>query len=86
MSQISNTLEDFEPKPGRCQGNTTRQVDKAIQILFEEGAVKCLDHYSDGNLKHLNERLFNIVKQRLQAEHRTEFVCDKQSLIISLKQ
>ena len=42
---IKSTLNNSIIKPGRSVGNTTRQINRAIECLFTDGAVTCLDHY-----------------------------------------
>jgi hypothetical protein len=52
-----------EPK---C-GNTTRQVDEAIQTLFRKGFVAWRDHRAPGNLAMMHG--FALLKRRLWLEH-----------------
>lgn len=52
----------------RC-GNTTRQIDYAIQQLFNNGFVVCLDHHYFGEHIESNRRLFLAVLRRLNIEH-----------------
>ena len=54
----------------RAQGNTTRQVDLAIQLLFEGKRVLLHDHWESGNHERANKNLFNKVRDRLITEHR----------------
>lgn len=84
MKQIHSTLQGFDEEPGRMKGNTTRQADRAIQILFNEGVVKVEDHCQEGDHKASNEDLFDRITSRLKAEHRIDFRVDKENLIISL--
>lgn len=55
---------------GRAQGNTTRQIDKAIQLLFEGYRVMLQDHHEDGNNEIANKNLFDRLRDRLVIEHR----------------
>jgi hypothetical protein len=50
----------------RRAGNSTRIIDKAIQLLFKSysNVVICLDHHSMGH-----ERTFKILCDRLRTEH-----------------
>lgn len=55
---------------GRAQGNTTRQVDPAIQLLFQGKRVLLHDHWDSGNHEGANKNLFGKVRDRLIMEHR----------------
>lgn len=57
----------------RRDGNTTRLVDNAIQILFKGHICVVLDHYQRGRHRDSNERLFKEIMRRLDAEHRWLF-------------
>lgn len=52
----------------RRDGNTTRLVDNAIQILFKGKTCVCLDHYNRGNDKYANRYLFEAILHRLESE------------------
>ncbi len=54
----------------RRDGNTTRLVDNAIQIIYSGKICVVLDHHEMGRNKDMNKRLFNLIMQRLQNEHR----------------
>jgi len=51
---------------GRQSGNTTRQIDFAIQILFEGHIVKVRDH---SGIRQANQDLFRRIMRRLEFEH-----------------
>ena len=53
----------------RRDGNTTRLVDHAIQILFSGDICVVLDHHEWGMNRMANEHLMNKVLDRLQHEH-----------------
>ena len=55
--------------PGRKVGNTTRQVDIAIQFLFEGRTVVVRDHYLGGIHIESNALLLKRICERLQNEH-----------------
>jgi len=63
------TLENVELTGMRRDGNTTRQVDNAIRILFEGKVCVCLDHHENGQMRQSNSGLFDRVMKRLQSEH-----------------
>jgi hypothetical protein len=60
-------------EPGRATGQTTRQIDAAIQTLFTTGEVVVRDHVD----RLANHRMvYDKVVARLKLEHRREdFVC-----------
>ncbi len=84
-------LLDFPGKDTflRKSGNTTKQVDHAIQLLFSEKtfkyAIECTDHYKNGTHRESNERLFDLIYRRLNTEHpwlMPQVKADKKDLII----
>lgn len=56
-------MENFYERPGRGVGNTTRQVDYAVQLLFDGYTVKAVSH--SGNDKYL----FDKIVCRMTMEH-----------------
>ena len=80
-----------------ASGNTTRQVDFAIQSLFNGDKVFCSDHRDSGGNKKENDLLLTKVLSRLEAEHKittkfgkgktgsTKAVVDKKSGSIHLE-
>lgn len=62
-------LSEAEITRGRGTGNTTRQVDLAIQLLFSGYKVEVKDHYNGGELRAANENLFDRILRRLSMEH-----------------
>lgn len=87
---MKNTLLGFIPKEGRAVGNSTRQVDLAIQILFEDKEVHILDHCEQGQSKKANADLRNRIMLRLNAEHLVNLIgftiaCDDIASVITLK-
>lgn len=84
---MRNTLDNFNyDKNTRRTGKSTRQIDLAIQILFEDKEVEIKDHHNDGTHKAANFILLNRVKERLKAEHKnTNFVCNVFSNIHTIK-
>lgn len=61
------TLEDIEFSTMRRCGNTTRQIDIAIQKLFEGYKIIVIDHH---DTKNSNELLLQRILRRLESEHR----------------
>lgn len=71
---------DAEPPPPKYEiiqdrmcGNTTRQVDAAIQTIFAGKLYVARDHYQHGNNRRANERLFHKIMDRLKFEHPVVF-------------
>jgi len=72
-----NALEGHIPDSGRTRrcGETTRLIDKAIQLLFEHGAIVVEDHWFgvDGRdwevHKIASEDMFRRIQRRLRIEH-----------------
>ena len=69
-------------KPERRSGNTTRQIDNAVQELFTKGETKIIDHHG-GNLS--NDLFFNRLVNRLKSEHRVHYEFDSQTKILYLR-
>lgn len=59
--------------PKRMDGNTTRVIDNAIQILFNGDICVMQDHDKSGNNRKMNEYVFDRVLMRLQIEHKHIF-------------
>jgi hypothetical protein len=57
----------------RRDGNTTRLVDNAIQILFNGDICVVLDHHEMGRNSKANKHLFDAILKRLEVEHRWFF-------------
>lgn len=68
--EAKSILEGFTPVEGRRNGNTTRLVDHAIQMLFKHGAIK-IESYEQGveTNRERTDLLFDRVKRRLVTEH-----------------
>ena len=64
------TLGYSEDRELRCKGNTTKQVDFAIQKLFEGYEIAIQDHWSNGKLASANKNLKDRIKRRLEVELR----------------
>ena len=69
MKEIKTTFDDVKISDFRRCGNSTRQINSAINHLFSGFKVVVLDHYMNGNNKQSNELLFNRILKRLQNEH-----------------
>ena len=53
----------------RLSGNSTRQIDYAIQMLFAGNIVKVQDHAKNGGDRRANEMLNNNILSRLTHEY-----------------
>ena len=51
-------------------GNTTRLIDRAIQIIFNGYICIVLDHHEYGGNRQANINLFNLIIKRLDSEHK----------------
>lgn len=83
---LDNWMTHFS---GRRVGNSTRLVDHAIQLLFEDKLVIILDHHEGGTNKYSNQMLFRMVLKRLDLEHNRalnggEIQVNKNNLTIQL--
>lgn len=82
------TLQGMEFEPGRAVGNSTRQIDNAVQLLFKGETVYVLDHWNQGTHNEANKNLFDRILDRLIGELRIDFkkniLIDKNRLIIKL--
>jgi len=57
----------------RKSGNSTRQIDAAIQALFNGKIVKVVDHADDGD-NRATSFLFKAIIRRLEYEHNLEIM------------
>jgi hypothetical protein len=70
MTRIKNTIcNGANLSYYRAAGNTTRQIDNAIQLLFQGYIVRARDHYEAGHMVDANRRLFELIIDRLNLEH-----------------
>lgn len=67
--EIKNTIDDVVFKPFRGTGNTTRQVNKAIELLFEGYVVEVIDHAREEPSLAFDKALLDRIERRLQSEH-----------------
>lgn len=83
--ELVSTRGLTEYRHARKAGNSTRQIDAAIQVLFEGKAVLCVDDYHAGNDLKSNQALLLRIIKRLRIEHpNTLFDVDKNKNIIKL--
>lgn len=70
---IRSTLEGIEicnsMSPYRQSGNSTRQIDLAIQIIFRGNVCVVQDHWEGGEHRDANKNLFNRILKRIGQEH-----------------
>lgn len=67
--EIISTLAVEDIRPGRVSGNSIRQVDFAIDMLYKGNIVKVEDHSAGGEDARANRYLFNRIVKRLEFEH-----------------
>ncbi len=78
--ESQSTLEGMDGKIiyERRMGNTIRQVDNAIQILYSGKICVVRDHWEDGTHERANLHLFEMILRRLECEHHlSKLVKDK---------
>jgi hypothetical protein len=82
---------DFIAVSGRRKGNSTRQIDKAIQDLFNHEAIYVSDHWAgekefDEKVHRLtSENLFKRIIRRIEFEHHgTDVIVDFLNLTIQI--
>ena len=64
-----STLDGQEINPARRSGNTSRLVDRAIQIIFNGDICVVRDHTDNGESKLANHHLMQLILMRLNNEH-----------------
>lgn len=69
LDNIVSTMECPNLTYERADGNTTRQIDFAVQKLFEGKIVWVQDHWQNGAFKAGNRSLAISIARRLNAEH-----------------
>lgn len=69
--EYMTTLEGMEKQltSWRRSGNSTRQIDRAVQIIFSGKVCKVLDHHEMGTNERANKRLFGLIMERICMEH-----------------
>ncbi len=69
--EMQSTLEGMEGQLDyhRRMGNSIRQVDNAIQILYSGKICVVRDHWEDGTHERANLHLFDMILRRLECEH-----------------
>lgn len=85
-NEIVSTLECPNITTMRADGNTTRQIDFAVQQLFKKNIVKAEDHARLG-IKP-DKRLFELILDRLNREFKSlqyYFIYDTKQLLIKLE-
>ena len=82
MKEIKNTLEGFEDTYQRRSGNSTRQIDIAINLLFKGYKVEVKDHWEYGSHRKANEDLFRRILKRLQFQHNLDLLIKENKIKI----
>ena len=85
MKDNSRLIEIFHD---RATGQTTRNIDEAVQVLFTEGEVLIWDHHFT---RRASEHMFMRFLDRLELEHfrggtlKEQLIIDKSRLIVQLR-
>ena len=66
MKKKVSTLDGIDIQPYRMAGNSTRQVDMAVDLLFSGFKVEVKDHHKEGADSQANRMLFDRVVRRLR--------------------
>lgn len=77
---------DIDIHPGRAVGNTTRQVNYAVEKLLAGHDVQAKDHATIGNKRAQDGELFDKIHYRLYHEHQQcyeKLNFDRKSFIIT---
>jgi len=82
MKENKNTIDGVELNYQRMEGNSTRQIDAAINHLFKGYKVEIKDHWENGTHRKANENLFHRVLKRLQFEHRLDTLIKEKKIKI----
>ena len=83
---IVELLDPLLVERGRAVGNTTRHVDKAVQLLMKGFPILIHDPYEGGNNGDANRYLFEKIVERMHHEHRKcKMTLDKSNLVIQLQ-
>jgi hypothetical protein len=61
-------MPEGEYVPRRRTGNTTRQVNYAVEQLFKGFVVQVKDHFQEGKNTAANQELFRRILKRLDIE------------------
>lgn len=69
-----STLEAGDIRSGRITGNSIRQVDFAIDQLYQGKIIKVEDHIENGRNRAANRYLYNRIIKRLELEHNLMFL------------
>ena len=82
MKEIRNTIDGVELVNDRMIGNSTRQIDAAINLLFKGFKVEIRDHWKNGTDSNTNRYLFERVLNRLRNEHRLDSLIENNKIKI----
>lgn len=69
-----NTLECPNLSILRRAGNTTKQVNFAIEMLMQGYVIIVRDHFRNGEIHKSNRRLFDLIYQRLSIENNIDYL------------
>jgi hypothetical protein len=83
MNTTIDTIASLDFSDRRRKGNSTKQIDFAINVLFKGYEVKVLDHYENGTNRKANEDLFERILKRLSAEHRLDLLVKERKIKIN---
>lgn len=90
IKKYKSTFDGVEIKSGRRVGNSTRQINAAIEFLFDVDLYTVIvrDHYKNGSDTKANKYLLERIVQRLEVEHKIniqKLIRDKKLIIDKVK-
>jgi len=74
MKEIKSTLDGLFFYSKRRSGNSTKQIDLAIKLLYDGYKVKVEDHFGNGSHENANKNLFRRILKRLSLEHNLDML------------
>ena len=84
MKKVKNTLDGIEFNYyQRSCGNSTKQIDLAINLLYNGYKVVVKDHWEGGSHRKANEDLFRRILKRLQFEHNLDLLIKENKIKIN---
>jgi hypothetical protein len=79
---IKSNIDEVYISSERRSGNSTRQVNRAIDLLYDGCIVMVMDHHGNGTVRQSNEYLFYKILKRLDCEHDLKSLIKNKSIII----
>lgn len=78
-----NTLECPNLTILRRAGNTTKQVNFAIEMLMQGYTIIVKDHFRNGEVYKSNRRLFDLIYSRLSIENNIDYLIKERIIVFN---